>query len=409
MPKKRTTRIYQRGDRYWADFRDYVDVGGRQEALVPIGMTRATDDLDVAEQVLGERLTELQQLRVVRHATGLRRVATLADFADQHLREKAQTEDVTDGWLVESENRLNAAVEYFGADRPLTSIRPSDVKKWLTWLKKEKKGKGGKVISSGTLRHYLNALSNLYGTAQEHEVVTTGFNPVAALKKKPQGKPGEPKWFEVHDASLIVEAARLYEPQRSDVANHFTFPLVATLLLTGGRRAEVLGLEVSDISFDRKTVTFRSNDWRRLKTDMSQRVIPLWPQLAEVLEEYLATVPPQRLLFPSNVNGGEQVVQDIEKQFDSLAKTLGMARASIRCQMLRKTYCAARLQTLDNGQPISIFTVARELGHTSIELVKKIYGHLGTVRHRAEVVEYHANDFKEELGDRLAALQAMAR
>jgi hypothetical protein len=30
------------------------------------------------------------------------------------------------------------------------------------------------------------------------------------------------------------------------------------------RRAEVLGLEVDDVSFDRKTVTFRENAWRRL-------------------------------------------------------------------------------------------------------------------------------------------------
>jgi integrase len=35
--------------------------------------------------------------------------------------------------------------------------------------------------------------------------------------------------------------------------------LLATLLLTGGRKSEVLGLELDDISFDRKTVTFRPN------------------------------------------------------------------------------------------------------------------------------------------------------
>ena len=55
----------------------------------------------------------------------------------------------------------------------------------------------------------------------------------------------------------------------------FAYPLIATFLLTGGRRAEVLGLEIEDASFDRKTVTFRENQWRRLKTAGSHRVVPL--------------------------------------------------------------------------------------------------------------------------------------
>ena len=56
--------------------------------------------------------------------------------------------------------------------------------------------------------------------------------------------------------------------------------------------------------------------------------------------------------------------------------------------MFRHTYCAARLQTLDHGAPVSVFTVSRELGHGAETLVKQVYGHLGVMRHRAEVVEY---------------------
>src|SRR5207248_1943601 len=78
-------------------------------------------------------------------------------------------------------------------------------------------------------------------------------------------------------------------------------PLIATLLLTGGRETEVLGLEVEDISFDRKTITFRPNAWRRLKTRRSARTVPLWPQLERILRPYVFGTdrPPTRLLFPS--------------------------------------------------------------------------------------------------------------
>ncbi len=54
----------------------------------------------------------------------------------------------------------------------------------------------------------------------------------------------------------------------------------------------------------------------------------------------------------------------------------------------RHTFAAIRLQTLDNGQPVGPFTVMRELGHSSIGLIEKTYGHLLNVRHRAEEVEY---------------------
>ncbi len=38
---------------------------------------------------------------------------------------------------------------------------------------------------------------------------------------------------------------------------------------------------------------------RRLKAKKSHRTIPLWRQLREALEQYLAERPPTRLLFPS--------------------------------------------------------------------------------------------------------------
>ncbi len=50
------------------------------------------------------------------------------------------------------------------------------------------------------------------------------------------------------------------------------------------------------------------------------------------------------------------------------------------------------------------YTVARELGHGSDEMVRRIYAHLGDVRHRAEVVEYRVGQHLDRLGDRLQRL-----
>jgi integrase len=54
----------------------------------------------------------------------------------------------------------------------------------------------------------------------------------------------------------------------------------------------------------------------------------------------------------------------------------------------RHAFRAARLQTLDNGAPVSVYTVAKELGHGGDSMVRRVYGHLGAIRHRSEHVEF---------------------
>jgi len=71
--------------------------------------------------------------------------------------------------------------------------------------------------------------------------------------------------------------------------------------------------------------------------------------------------------------------------------------------MFRHTYCAARLQTVDQGAPVSTYTVSREMGHGGETMVRKVYGHLGQVRHRAEAVEYRVEQHVAKLGVRLEA------
>ena len=122
--------------------------------------------------------------------------------------------------------------------------------------------------------------------------------------EKPAPRREEARWLEVHEAALLLESVRTYqpltEPQRqahggaiSANANPHIYPLLATFLLTGGGKSEVLGLEVDDVSFQRT---------RRRAC------------------RHLTTVPP--------------------------------------------------------------WHVARELGHSSTDMVELVYGHRGQVRHR---------------------------
>ncbi len=52
---------------------------------------------------------------------------------------------------------------------------------------------------------------------------------------------------------------------------------------------------------------------------------------------------------------------------------------------------------------MSAFTGVKETGHGGETMVRKVYGHLGQVRHRADVVEYRVEQHRAKLGDRVKA------
>ncbi len=46
---------------------------------------------------------------------------------------------------------------------------------------------------------------------------------------------------------------------------------------------------------------------------------------------------------------------------------------------------------------MSTYTVPREMGHGGEAMVRKVYGHLGQVRHRSEAVEYRVEQHVTKL------------
>jgi integrase len=218
------------------------------------------------------------------------------------------------------------------------------------------KGKTGKALGPETVRRHLFTLSAVYRFAQEGELLPPGFNPVSAFSEKPARGQTEAKWLEVPDAALLLESARTMPAVETAAGEangaEMAYPLLATLLLTGGRRAEILGLELDDVSFDRRTITIRPNAFRRLKTRTSWRVVPLAPQLTEILRAYVFGPRLERggrLLFPSPVGGAESMLVDVRKVIDRIAVRAGWKKGELGTQVFRHTWTAARLQTLDHG------------------------------------------------------------
>lgn len=400
MPRKRS-RVHQfESGRYYADLREYADVlegaSGRHVPLVPEGEKVATKSRETAEAVVVQMVTLLEERRRTRAVTGRTESSwTLDTYATHHLALKERGGALKAAGLAwQRMAAMPRIMQFFGADRALDEIGVADVRKFADALLSGQMT--GKALAGQSARNYLNALSNLYRRAQEEAVVPLGYNPVAALMDKPKPADVEAEFLEVSQAAALLAAAASVLLVRRDLAASFMEPLLATYLLTGGRRMEVLGLTMDDVSFTRGTVSFRPNRWRALKSRRSRRVLPLWPQLREILKphwhvrQHVDGARGDDLVFPTtNTAGRQAVVSDFRKSLGQIVAAVpGLDAATVHPHVLRHTYCAARLQTLDRGQPVSAYTVQIEMGHGDVSLINEIYGHLGVVRHRTEFVEY---------------------
>lgn len=106
-------------------------------------------------------------------------------------------------------------------------------------------------------------------------------------------------------------------------------PAPLRLLLTGARETEVYGLELDDVSFERRTVTFRPNQWRRLKTPGSHHVV----RSIRNSKRVFGTISAVRTARPATYSslpwrwGRESMLTDTRKMLDHVAIRAGFCEA----------------------------------------------------------------------------------
>ncbi len=368
MPK-----LYTKGkSRYYADLRD-ISLG--QHALRSAGSSRATQDEAEALVLMGKLIERLRREGPTIRGPSDSLGAAASAFVGRN------PGGVTEGWLGEHRHKLGRARRWFGEDRPLASIKPKDVRGW--WEHLESLG-----LAPGTVRHHLNVLSSLYRFAIEEEQVPPSYNPVAMLYRKPSSRKGrvetkKARFLEIDEAARFLEAARTLQRSKRRWLLEGLHEILATFLLTGGRKSEVLGLLVRDVDLQAGIIHFRPNRFRPLKTAWTERSVPLWPQLREVLSPWLHDKAPEALLLEGPASG---MIHDLRRALQATSRASGVAVTGVT--IFRHTYATARLQTTDNGKQISLWTVAKELGHKTVARIEDTYGHPSHYRPRGEVVEY---------------------
>lgn len=392
--------IRKRGKCWHGDFRRW---GGKQRTLSPhligeIGGQRGVTTRTEAERIAEEYVRQLRTGQGIQTASRISGPRLLEDYSKEflgYLREtpRPNGELRTDRYVADVARYLKTAIEHFGANRPIGSITPAEIERYVAVIRR-------RDYSGRTVRVHLDKLSQMFRRAVQHRVMT--YNPVDAIRDDlPSGKPQTERGsLEASEAWALMEAAREYD--RS--VGHYMHPLVVLWLHTGMGPREAQTRRVGDIVFAKDGapaserggssaaegyVLVQPNVWsdRRLKTEYRVRQIPLWPDCSAVLAEYTRDMLPEAPLFPSPRLPGVPV-STVRRAFSTVIESSGI-ETQITPYWLRHTYASHRLQTLEGGAPIALFSVARELGHASTRMLEQHYGHLILDRSaRSEVVTY---------------------
>lgn len=215
--------------------------------------------------------------------------------------------------------------------------------------------------------------------------IDNGFcdrNPVNHVRI-PHIKEAPREAFTLEEVQLILEFAMRYENQRTGVG-------IMTLLLTGIRRGELLGLKREDITdtsliINRAVFLSRNKvcvEEHEAKTERSLRTVPLSPEIAYRLQK----LPHKGEFLFSTKNGTLLHPRNFSRDYEAFFKRLRDAEPSVR--YLSPHCCRHTFATLTRESGADLRVVQELLGHTDIKTTAR-YSHANFTSMESAVRNLH--------------------
>jgi len=238
--------------------------------------------------------------------------------------------------------RLHKALEFFGADTPLESIKAKDVASYRDWLVASGK-------APGTVNRYLANLKTLFKMAQEEWEVVDMVPRIKLLKEAEHRL----RFFSEQELETVLEHLR--EAGKDDLAD-----LYEVLVDTGMRLGEALGLTSANVDLEQGVITLYGDQVKSGKV----RAIPMTDRVREILQVRLADgTGDGRHPFRMSKFHVSHTMQDTLKK-------VGLYGDGLCVHSLRHTFASRLVQ---KGVPL--YTVKDLLGHQSIQMTER-YSHL---------------------------------
>jgi integrase len=166
-------------------------------------------------------------------------------------------------------------------------------------------------------------------------------------------------------------------------------PLFLTAIFTGLRASELRGLRWADVDIKRGELHVRQrvdkfNKAGALKSESSERVVPLPPMLIAVLREWKLACPKGALdlVFPNGVGKPESHANIVQRGLQPTMIAAGLTKKNRTAKYtglhaLRHffaSWCINR--RVDGGLELPLKVVQARMGHSTIAMTADVYGHL---------------------------------
>jgi integrase len=166
-------------------------------------------------------------------------------------------------------------------------------------------------------------------------------------------------------------------------------PLFLTAIFTGLRSSELRGLRWSDVDIKRGELHVRQridkfNKAGALKSESSERAVPLPPMLINVLREWKLACPKGSLdlVFPNGAGKPENHSNIVHRGLEPTMIAAGLTKKNRTAKYtglhaLRHffaSWCINR--RVDGGLELPLKVVQARMGHSTIAMTADVYGHL---------------------------------
>lgn len=268
-----------------------------------------------------------------------------------YLTESGRAERTTFGYLEDMELFSKWFEQTNGEQLSPQNLTPTDVREYRQYLIGVKKAK------PSTINRHLSAIRAFSNWAKNSGATSCSFaENIKSVAQQPQA----PKWLgKKEQAALIREVEKRIltaktEPARRQAARDQA--ILVTLLNTGLRVSELVGLELSDV-----TVMDRKGEIRvRAGKGMKERVVPLNDTARKAIRAWLAVRPEncsQYLFISQRGPASTRAVQSILAEIGKDARI-----DHLTPHMARHTFAK---NLVNSG--ISLEKVAMLLGHSSLD------------------------------------------
>ena len=336
-----------------------------EQLLAKVEAKILLDDLDYAEFFPGSK--NLQKL-------GLNNAAknqSLQPAQIENTQPAVETplfNDFSDQWFDESKIQwrashvrnvssiLDSSLKPAFGKKHIGDITKADILAFRTKLAK-RKGRGATgLVSPKTINSHMSILRMVLDEAAERFDFETPYKNIKPLKlQKTHIEP-----FSLHEVQRIIDNVR------PDYCNYYT-----VRFFTGMRTGEVDGLKWKNVDFAKREILVRetliNGETEYTKTDGSQREIPMFGQVYDALKtQYSATGHMSQYVFCNQLGQPLDHNNVTKRVWYPLLKTLGLTKR--RPYQTRHTAATLFLASGENPE-----WVARMLGHSSTEMLFKVY------------------------------------